>query len=65
MNRPRTSLLGPLAPAFAVLAGLLLSVGLLAPGTGTAASKAPPITVFFDHLATGFELDGVHRDLPC
>jgi len=24
-----------------------------------------PITVSFDHLSTGFELDGVHRDLPC
>jgi hypothetical protein len=26
---------------------------------------AAPITVPFDHLPTGFELDGVHRDLPC
>ena len=30
-----------------------------------AAAAAPPITVPFDHLSTGFELDGVHRDLPC
>jgi hypothetical protein len=29
------------------------------------AAAAAPITVPFDHLATGFELDGVHRDLPC
>ncbi len=30
-----------------------------------AAAGTPPITVPFDHLPTGFELDGVHRDLPC
>ena len=30
-----------------------------------AAAAAPPITVPFDHLTSGFELDGVHRDLPC
>jgi hypothetical protein len=35
-----------------------------APGT-VAAPIAAPITVPFDHLTTGFELDGVHRDLPC
>jgi hypothetical protein len=29
------------------------------------ADKAPPVTIPFDHLSTGFELDGVHRDLPC
>ena len=29
------------------------------------ARGAPPITVPFDHLKTGFELDGLHRDLPC
>ncbi len=34
--------------------------------TGSAAWAAPqPVTVNFDHLSTGFELDGVHRDLPC
>ena len=32
---------------------------------GVAAHAAAPITVPFDHLTTGFELDGVHRDLPC
>ena len=30
-----------------------------------AAQRPAPITVPFDHLTTGFELDGVHRDLPC
>ena len=30
-----------------------------------AAAPRAPITVPFDHLTTGFELDGVHRDLPC
>ncbi|MHB8723271.1 MAG: cytochrome c3 family protein, partial [Steroidobacteraceae bacterium] len=38
---------------------------LLAPATPVAAAGTPPITISFDHLATGFELDGVHRDLPC
>ena len=38
-------------------------LGPAAPASGAAA--APPITVPFDHLSTGFELDGVHRDLPC
>jgi Cytochrome c7 and related cytochrome c len=37
---------------------------LLVPAWGANAG-APPITVPFDHLTTGFELDGVHRDLPC
>src|SRR5579871_2222863 len=37
---------------------VLLSSPLRAAGTA-------PITVPFDHLTTGFELDGVHRDLPC
>ncbi|MFI4866903.1 MAG: cytochrome c3 family protein [Steroidobacterales bacterium] len=36
----------------------------LAPSPAVAAGAAP-ITVSFDHLTTGFELDGVHRDLPC
>jgi hypothetical protein len=42
------------------LLALLLSV--TAPAL---ASSAASITVPFDHLTTGFELDGVHRDLPC
>jgi len=38
---------------------------MLLPGMDRAAAGASPITVPFDHLTTGFELDGVHRDLPC
>jgi len=51
----------------ASLALALLAVASLAlvPATRTAAAAGPPITVPFDHLTTGFELDGVHRDLPC
>jgi hypothetical protein len=30
-----------------------------------AAAAAQPVTIPFDHLSTGFELDGIHRDLPC
>jgi hypothetical protein len=47
------------------IAGLIAYLPLLAALPAFAADKAPPITVAFDHLATGFELDGVHRDLPC
>jgi len=36
-----------------------------APAALCAATAPPPITVPFDHFTTGFELDGVHRDLPC
>lgn len=45
----------------------VLTLGLLlwAHAVGFAATDAPPITVPFDHLTTGFELDGLHRDLPC
>jgi hypothetical protein len=43
------------------MAGLALLWGHGASGAPT----APPITITFDHLSTGFELDGVHRDLPC
>jgi nitrate/TMAO reductase-like tetraheme cytochrome c subunit len=51
----------------APLALALLAVASLAlvPATQSAAAGASPITVPFDHLTTGFELDGVHRDLPC
>jgi Cytochrome c7 and related cytochrome c len=48
------------------IAALLAAAFLtLAPALESAAAGAPPITVPFDHLSTGFELDGVHRDLPC
>ncbi len=50
-----------------VLAGslLLLCCLGLAQAATLPVSAAPPITVAFDHLTTGFELDGVHRDLAC
>jgi hypothetical protein len=43
---------------------LAVAAILLAP-TAWVGAATPPITVPFDHLTTGFELDGVHRDLPC
>ena len=50
-----------------IVIALLASLsGLLVPapaGAARAPAAAPPITVPFDHLPTGFELDGVHRDL--
>ena len=42
---------------------LALAAVMLSPPL--AAAAVSPITVPFDHLTTGFELDGVHRDLPC
>jgi len=54
----------PLAK-FARIAQLALAIGLLAPWAPLSAAAPSPITVPFDHLSTGFELDGVHRDLPC
>jgi len=47
------------------IAPLAMAWWMLVPTTCSAAAGAPPITVPFDHLTTGFELDGVHRDLPC
>ena len=47
-----------------IVAAAILASGLFASSASVAAG-APPITVPFDHLATGFELDGLHRDLPC
>jgi hypothetical protein len=57
---------GRIAGRMAPLA-LALLVLLFALGTAqhAAAAEAPSITVSFDHLPTGFELEGVHRDLPC
>jgi hypothetical protein len=46
----------------ALLATALL---ILVPSMRADAAGAAPITLSFDHLSTGFELDGVHRDLPC
>ncbi len=52
--------------AWMVLIVVVLAAAALAlrPASAVAAGTAP-ITVPFDHLTTGFELDGVHRDLPC
>jgi hypothetical protein len=47
-----------------LIALLLAAANLLGPRV-EAAQTAPPVTINFDHLSTGFELDGVHRDLPC
>src|SRR5579863_1314245 len=43
----------------------LLCAATLLGGAAWAAPQPQPVTVNFDHLSTGFELDGVHRDLPC
>jgi Cytochrome c7 and related cytochrome c len=50
--------------------GALAVLGLLALGTATAQPAAPTVSApvertAFDHLTTGFELIGKHRDLPC
>ncbi len=49
--------------ALGVFAAVLLMMA--AAPRSVAAAGTPPITVPFDHFSTGFELDGVHRDLPC
>jgi hypothetical protein len=48
-----------------IVALLALAFSMLVPSMRVAAAGPPPITVSFDHFSTGFELDGVHRDLPC
>src|SRR6266852_2260143 len=48
-----------------VITLLAMAFLMLAPSLRAEAAGTPPITVPFDHLSTGFELDGVHRDLPC
>ncbi len=48
-----------------VIALLATALLVLLPSSRAAAAGAAPITLSFDHLSTGFELDGVHRDLPC
>src|SRR5579863_53912 len=47
------------------LALCALAVLMMVPAARLAAAATAPITVPFDHLTTGFELDGVHRELPC
>ncbi|HEX3397443.1 MAG TPA: cytochrome c3 family protein [Steroidobacteraceae bacterium] len=46
------------------LALCILLTGWTVP-TSAAGRAAAPITPPFDHLSTGFELDGLHRDVPC
>src|SRR3974390_2669034 len=48
-----------LAPLFAA------AVAALALCLPVTAAPAQPVTIPFDHLSTGFELDGIHRDLSC
>ena len=48
-----------------LIAGCIAGLALLLAHLAIGAEKPPPITIAFDHLSTGFELDGVHRDLPC
>jgi hypothetical protein len=48
-----------------IAGALATALLMLVPTPHLGAAGAPPITVPFDHLSTGFELDGVHRDLPC
>jgi hypothetical protein len=57
--------IGSLAGLPLVTAWLAVAVLMLAPSPRVTATGTAPITVPFDHLSTGFELDGVHRDLPC
>src|SRR5882757_7731761 len=57
--------LAPLGKISLAMALLVLSFLMFSPSMAVAAVGAPPITIPFDHLSTGFELDGVHRDLPC
>src|SRR5580658_1298291 len=47
------------------IARLAAAAYLMLVPSWAAAAATSPITVPFDHLTTGVELDGVHRDLPC
>ena len=49
----------------AALIWAVLAISLSMAPPSAQAADTQPITVPFDHLSTGFELDGVHRDLPC
>ena len=53
------------APCGIAVLALALAPAAVMPPPPLAAAAVSPITVPFDHLTTGFELDGVHRDLPC
>ena len=47
------------------IAGLIAWLPLLFMLQAFGAEKASPVTIPFDHFSTGFELEGVHRELPC
>jgi hypothetical protein len=47
------------------IAGFVAWLPLLFMLQAFGADRASPVTIPFDHLSTGFELDGVHRELPC
>src|SRR5258708_35592406 len=64
-RRPSRRRIGLFAGESVVIALLATALLILVPSTHAAAAGAAPITLSFDHLSTGFELDGVHRDLPC
>jgi len=57
--RPMHRILARYASAIALLIALLAA----APGAFAAAPAGPSRT--FDHLTTGFELTGAHRDVQC
>src|SRR6267154_6911465 len=64
-RRPSTTIIGLFAGASVAIALLVTALLILVPSMRADAAGAAPITLSFDHLSTGFELDGVHRDLPC
>src|SRR3984957_1500975 len=64
-RRASTRKIGLFAESSIVIALLATALLIFMPSMQAAAAGAAPITLSFDHLSTGFELDGVHRDLPC
>jgi Cytochrome c7 and related cytochrome c len=63
MRQPQGLRLPRKARQFAL--ALLWLAGFLGAPFAPLEAAAPPVTVPFDHLPTGFELDGIHRDLAC
>src|SRR3984885_9949208 len=63
--RRKSGWIAALAKATLAMALLAGAMSMTAPEALADAGAPSPITVPFDHLTTGFELDGVHRDLPC
>ncbi|MFO1428195.1 MAG: hypothetical protein U1F11_14750, partial [Steroidobacteraceae bacterium] len=47
------------------LLGILLLAMVVLPGAAGIAQAAQTGKTPFDHLTTGYELEGVHRDTPC